>query len=230
LLERLIRFILESLFLYDYLWFRRGSSALTLAHAALAYLSLGSWPAPLAVLSSQTLFYAASGTLRLLAYGAALAALPASWMAGTQAVLDYVAEGALEPGRYVEIFIRSLTASLSLLYVIHAFNPAEAAYAAYRLGGCLWAYAPLVLVRAASQGLKEAWEAVLAHRLKSTPPWATLAVILLRARESAELLEESYTIASGRCRPRPLYSPRALALQAAVVALDAAALLALGAL
>lgn len=223
MLEKLLKLILDSLFLYEYAWFRRGSLALSAAHAVVAYLSLGHWPAPLAVISSQLLFYALSSTWRLLAYSIVVASIPGLWMAGTQALID-AARGGLEPARYLEIYARSIAASLSMLYVLHSLNPAELSYVAYRLGGCKWAYAPLILLRAASEGLREAWEALVAHKLKGVPPWATLAVILLRARESAELLEESYTLAVGACSPRPLYSSRGLALQAAVLVADIALL------
>ncbi len=220
LLARLALAVLHALFLGGYAGVRRGSLA---PAAAMAALYAAGAP-PEAVLAGLLATYAAAGSLTLLAYASALASVPAAWMSLTQLAYDAAVSGALEPGRYAAIALRSLAASLLALYILHSLNPLELGYAVRRLtGSCAAAYAAPFALRVVGHVLREASEAVAAHTLRGVRPWVTLALLLLRAEEVSRSLEEAIALRLRVCRPRPSYDPRALAAQALGLAVAALA-------
>ena len=215
--EVIVLVILRSLFLYDYNWARRGSNLLLLAFTAASWATGAN---PLAAVTAIILVYAwytASGMARLAAYATLVASIPAAWMAATQAAIQ-AAQGALEPAHPMLVGLRALEASLTGLYLVHFYNPAEASTLVYRLGGCRYSYIPLLLARITGGSLREAVEAVHAHRLKKTETWKTLGLLLYHAQEQVPRYTEALAYRLETCNPRPLYEKKTLILQAATLA------------
>ena len=226
MIKAILTVILFGLFLDRHGIHRGGSIALTAAHAILVFEALDKGLTAIATVAlAQTLFYLATGLWTVLAASALLASIPGVWMAATQAALDMILGRGLEVTLYIEIYTRSLAASLAAMYVLHTLNYSEAAYLAYKLGGCTAAYIPLLIPRMASQGAAELLDSYASHRLKGAKHWETLALFMLRVEEASSLAVDAYTLSSRLCRPRPVYRGAAVALQAAVIAVDLAATL-----
>ncbi|MCE4604265.1 MAG: hypothetical protein F7B20_04785 [Aeropyrum sp.] len=222
MLERILLVVVRALFLHDLRMLRMGSLALTLPHTALVYLTLSQPSISLVMILVQHSTYIISGMTGLVLYSSVLASIPASWMAFTQALLDAASGGPGSPARYVEIWARSYAASSAILYLVHTLNPSEISYTLWRLTqSCSTALSPLLIYRAISGLLSEAFETITTHRLKGVPPWRTLAILIFRSAEVSEMMEEGSYSHISRCRPRPLYSARGLALQALILAIDA---------
>ncbi len=224
MLEKLVLVVLRSLFLYGYEWYRRGSLAVAVMLPLLLFYGSGSLLVAVSTVASILVFYAATRMYRLGFYALVVAGIPAAWMAATQGVLEVLA-GHDPLTRSLGVGLRSLAYSLTGLYMLHSYNPMEAAWLLYRLGGCRAALPALLLPRITGQGLREAVEALHAHRLKGARPWDTLGVLLYRSWESIDYYSEGALQRVWGCRPRPLYDKRALALQASLLALPLLALL-----
>ena len=221
MLERIILFVLRGLLLYGYTWFRRGSALLVISHIVAIALLLDKPVALVIVLAVQLAIYWFAGMARLAAYSLALASIPAAWMGTTQLVLDIMEAAGLAPLHYAEIALRSLAISLAALYLIHSVNPSEASTAAYKLTGrCTAAYTPLLIHRMMGLGLLEASEALLVHGLKGASRWKTLGLLLFRSQEVSRMMEDGVALRIGGCRPIAVYSARALATQASLLAVD----------
>lgn len=219
MIEKLLLVVLYGLFAQGFRGVRRGSLALAVALALLYALGpVGS----LHVLAALIVVYAATGGLVLLGYATLISSIPAAWMAVTQLVLDAASGWQLEPLRYPSIALRSLSASLLALYLLHSVNPLEVGYAVYRAtGSCTLAYAIPFIQKVVGQFLRESSEAVASHRLKGVGVWRTLALMLVRSSELITSIEEGVSLRLSRCSPRLAYSGRVLAAQALGLAVAA---------
>jgi hypothetical protein len=212
LLARIILLLLNALFVEGYHGLRRGSLALPLALAVLYGSGL---VASFSVLAGLIAAYAVSGSLRLVAYASLVASIPSTWMALTQLTLDLMVGRELQPSLYGSIFLRSMAYSLLALSILHSVNPLEVGYVVYKLtGSCAAAYAVPFTLKTIGQLLRDAGEAVLAHRLRGVRPWTTLALLLIRADEASRAIEESIALRLHVCRPKVYYDVKAVLAQA----------------
>ena len=216
MLQKLVLVILRSLFLYDYIWARRGSIFLGLFFTVAVFASIESLKASIIALLLLSLAYWIAGMVRVESYAAIIALIPAAWMSATQAVIDYF-QSSIDPLGEIAIGIRALTASLATLYLLHFYNPLELAYLLRRIGGCRASYIPLLLPKIISELLREAVEALHAHSLKKTPAWKTLSILLYNSQEMMPKHAEGLAQRIDTCNPRPLYSLKAIILQAGLI-------------
>lgn len=221
MLHRLVLFLLRSIFLYGYTWARRGSNLLLILHTGLATYIISSSPVlSLVLLAPMLLLYILSGMPRLLVYGVLLASIPSTWLSLTQLILDIAMARGLTSTSLM-VFIRYELLSLHALLLLHYANLDEASYLLYKLTRkCSIAVFPLLVWRSMAQLLREASEALLAHRLKGVKVWQTLAISLLRADEVAKLIHEAHVHKTRYCRPNPMYSRGALLFQVLMILLD----------
>ncbi len=217
MIQQIVRIILYALFSQGYQGLRKASLAPPLAQLALYTAGAAT---PEALLAATAAAYLVTGMTTLLAYATTLASIPAAWMAATQAALDLITHSPPDPTRYLQIYVKALAAALQALYILHSLNPTETAYIIHRLtGSCLAANTPALILKTIAQTLKDAVEATTAHKTRNTPPWATLAILLVRGKELATQLEEATHLKLHHCKPKPVYSKKALVAQTTALAL-----------
>jgi len=217
------RYVYKALFLYGATPLRMGSTALVAIHVALC--AYATWIGCLPCLAISTLslvaIYALCGMARILLYAAALASIPGAWMALTT-LLTQLALGAPSPLAALQVFARYTALAVNALYLAHAANVTELSKL-LRPASREAALVPLAIARMGML-VREVADMCDIHRLKGVSTSRTLAMALVRSEEVAELMEEGLWVKTLRFEPKTLYSARGVALQLALVAIDAAAL------
>ncbi len=223
LLSKLVSYVSRSLFLYGLTELRMGSTALALAHTAIAIAITVTNPIlgliPLAIVVA---LYVLSSMPKQPIYAAIIAAIPATWMGLTQLGITAL-RGAMDPLSALGVFLRAEIGALHSLYLLHATNISELAYAFSKLSRESAIAIPMIW-RAMSLMLREVSEMLHVHKLKREKTWKSLAMSFVRSEEVIQLFSEGLYLKRFNFNPRPIYSRKALAMQLVLIAVDIALL------
>ncbi len=223
LLSKFVSYVSRSLFLYGLTELRMGSTALALAHTAIAIaITIANPLLGLIPLAIVVALYVLSSMPKQPLYAAIIAAIPAAWMGLTQLGITAL-RGAIDPLSALGVFLRAEIGALHSLYLLHATNISELAYIFSKLSSESAIAIPMIW-RAMSLMLREVSEMLHIHKLKREKTWKSLAMSFVRSEEVIQLFSEGLYLKRFYFSPRPIYSRKALAMQLALVALDIATL------
>ncbi len=119
-----------------------------------------------------------------------ISSIPALWFSLSNTIL-LALNGELNYITILEVYVRTLTASIAILLFIVALNPYELSGILYRLGLRRQCLTPVMIWRLMPLALKDVVEAYGLQKLKNQALWKSIAISTASMFEKSDLLLES---------------------------------------
>lgn len=122
-----------------------------------------------------------------------VSSIPAIWLALTGALIRYLIGEGVGPMSIFEVYVKTLTMSLVLVFFVASMSPYELSMILWRLGSRKYSIIPVALWRLTPVVLRDIIEAYNVQKLKGEKLWKALAVSTASALEHRDfLLEYNY--------------------------------------
>ncbi len=156
-----------------------------------------------------------------------VSSIPALWLSLSNALVLYLTSN-FKYMSIIEVYVRSLTASLAILLFIVMLSPYELSRILYKLGFKRQSLMPVMMWRLTPLALKDVVEAYSLQRLRRQPLWKSIAISTASMLEKSELLLESngLKLETGLREPLPYeYSVKYTVLLSIIIVLVGVVLL-----